>query len=938
MNIIYDMFGQAEVPIISLCNPDGKKIYALGIAYNRKVTLRFNALSEFEFDFPESVDGGITAIEAYYYLSNKRLINIENFGVFQIDDVKESLTGSVAIKHVTAKAIESELINKKLTSYAGTKMLYNTVSPTGTLLQDIISLIPNWTISYVDPLLLTNTRTFSVSDSSIYQFLMGDVSSAFNCVFVFDSFYKTISAYSVNTAVQSTNIILTFDNLLKSLSFSEKSDEITTCLSVYGGGDLDIHFVNPLGTNKIYNFDYYANTNWMSQGLITALSNWKISVSGYQAAYANNLTYLRTANAELITLTGQLDTLNSEYSALEQVKAARIQAGLPYGDITAQLNTKQTQINQKITEINNKNTQINGYKTTLQNINNYVSFSNYFTPTQLNELNNFIFENTYQNENIIITDIMTDVEIQDAAQSLYNQGLDILSKVSKPRYEIEVDSTNFAMLEEYSEFTKNLKVGAKIKVEIKDSAAVNKSYQTGSDSEYSTATAENSGWVDLVLLEIYLNFDDPSDFKLSFSNRLRLDNGSFVYSDLLGQTVKTGSTVSFQASNWDNWQEHKDDVTTFITSALDAATNNLISNSNQELKIDQTGLRGRKYNPSTGTYYNQQVWLTNNVLAFSDDGFTTSKLALGQITTPSGGTAYGIVGEVIVGNLIAGNNLTIKNSNNSFIVDATGATLTNAKFSINTTNTKIVFDPTSTYNFFIQKNEGGSFVNKFWVDNAGNVNFAGNLSGATGTFSGALSGATGTFSGSLSAATGTFAGSLSAATGTFRGQLQAATGTFSGDISAASGTFSGNIYANKIYGEIVDTQIGYGLNAEKVTFGTMSADRIYGGVISWSGATMGSLSSGSAFINANSEIELNAGGDAYILIEPNLITMSTTYSIDIYATTSLNLQSGDSVYIYGDLWTRNRAGTAEGFGVTGTVNSTSYHNFVFVNGILVDYY
>ena len=104
---------------------------------------------------------------------------------------------------------------------------------------------------------------------------------------------------------------------------------------------------------------------------------------------------------------------------------------------------------------------------------------------------------------------------------------------------------------------------------------------------------------------------------MTFSNRLRLDNDKFQYSDLVGQIVKTGSSVSFDRPSWSNWaSNYKDEVTLFITSSLDATKNEIINSTNQEIVINGSGLRGRKSNGSGG-YENNQVWLTSNTLAFT---------------------------------------------------------------------------------------------------------------------------------------------------------------------------------------------------------------------------------------------------------------------------------------------------------------------------------
>ena len=207
---------------------------------------------------------------------------------------------------------------------------------------------------------------------------------------------------------------------------------------------------------------------------------------------------------------------------------------------------------------------------------------------------------------------MTQVEIQEAAQSLYDQAVNVLSKVSQPRYEFSMDAVNYIMLPEFSVFTSQTELGSVVTLELK-----------------------NGEYIEAALLELSFQFDDPSNFKMTFSNRLRLDDGGFSYSDLMGQVVKTGSAVAFDSLKWSNWEnDYKDEVSTFITSSLNAAVNNLISNDNQDITINQNGLRARQWNGTS--YDDKQLWMVNNMLAFSDDGFQTAKLAIGEIDLPGG--------------------------------------------------------------------------------------------------------------------------------------------------------------------------------------------------------------------------------------------------------------------------------------------------------------
>lgn len=101
-----------------------------------------------------------------------------------------------------------------------------------------------------------------------------------------------------------------------------------------------------------------------------------------------------------------------------------------------------------------------------------------------------------------------------------------------------------------------------------------------------------------------------------------------------------------------------------------------------------------------------------------------------------------VVGDIIVGKILAGNQLQITNSNNNFLLDANGCILNNASFTLTTSNNKgkIILD--ASQGIKIQGNTGAGFEDKFFVDTSGNVNFTGKLNGATGSFSGELTSAT----------------------------------------------------------------------------------------------------------------------------------------------------------------------------------------------------
>lgn len=92
---------------------------------------------------------------------------------------------------------------------------------------------------------------------------MNEVAQSYEAIFMFDFENMTVSAYSPKEIVKNTDIIFTFDNLIKSVNIKELSDDIYTSLRVNGADNLSIARINPTGTNRLFKFDYYMNDSWL---------------------------------------------------------------------------------------------------------------------------------------------------------------------------------------------------------------------------------------------------------------------------------------------------------------------------------------------------------------------------------------------------------------------------------------------------------------------------------------------------------------------------------------------------------------------------------------------------------------------------------------------------------------------------------------------------
>ena len=666
----------------------------------------------------------------YEEIVNEKWVHMIGVGYFVIKHIEIVNDGLNEYKDVQCKSIDIKIGDKHLVRFSGTYEFYDPVTPEGTLMATIIDLIPSWDLGTIDSGLWTKYRTFDISDQSILNFLLNDVSQAYECVFEFDFEDQDINIKELANVGTDTNIFIGYNNLIKTLKVEEDASELVTCLRVWGSNDLTIRHVNPSGTDKMYDLSYVKNPDFMSQDLIDAIDAYEAIFAANQSTYASELTSWRTKNNELVVLQADLVTLEGDLTALNTVKVTQIQGSQDLTTINGQIAAKVAEIVAQQALITSKIAEITVVDGNLDAINTTVSLANNFTVGELAELDNFLIEQTYQDEAFLITDIMTEAEKQDMAQALYDQAETVLARMAQPRITFDVDVIDFIKLVDFESFTDELSIGNNITVELREGL-----------------------FYEVRLMGIEHDWENDK-LKLTFSNKYRMDDPSFTLQELLDNSFTQSSTVSFGKYIYGDYRDSgdKDAISTYMSNALNAAVQLIKSNDDSDITINENGILLRQ-NDGIGGYDDEQMWIVNNMIAFSDDGFDTANLAIGKINDGDYGEVFGVVADVIVGTILAGNNLRITNTAGQFQVDEDGCVLTDMTLTMEKSDltSKIFLDPTTGIK--IQGKIGGTYQDVFKVDTAGRIqaNYL-DISGDS-TFGGTLSGADGTFSGTLSACT-----------------------------------------------------------------------------------------------------------------------------------------------------------------------------------------
>ena len=305
---------------------------------------------------------------------------------------------------------------------------------------------------------------------------------------------------------------------------------------------------------------------------------------------------------------------------------------------------------------------INSVSASLDDISSRLNILSYFasTPALLRELNCYWIEGDYTNDNIAVLEETTPEEEIDLSNELLDAGYIELSKVCQPRFSFSLDSVDATKQYEFKDQMRLLELGKIITIE-----------------------KEEGLWYYPALLEISMNLDNSEEFSMTFANAMRLDDWGYTYADLISDASSTSRKVS---ANWQDilaYSKERAEISSLIKDPLDTTLRASFANMvNQEFTVDKNGILGRKkVSEASDEFEDEQVRLINNLLIFTDDNWQTAKTALGKITYKDGDsevTSYGLIAETIIGSLLMGERLKIKNSDSSVEIGAEGISIKRA--------------------------------------------------------------------------------------------------------------------------------------------------------------------------------------------------------------------------------------------------------------------
>ena len=195
--------------------------------------------------------------------------------------------------------------------YVVTKF-YDEGNHKGSLLHRILEKVPHYSIKHVDRSLMNLQRTFSIDGKSVYDFLVGECSEQFNCLFQFDSTDRSISVYDLYTVCtgcghrgefndmcpkcgstnlsyygEDTTIFVSADNLTDEIRYDTDVDSIKNCFKLEAGDeniDAVIRSCNPNGSSYLYYFSDEQKQD-MPKELVDKIESYDNLVEFYSEEY-----------------------------------------------------------------------------------------------------------------------------------------------------------------------------------------------------------------------------------------------------------------------------------------------------------------------------------------------------------------------------------------------------------------------------------------------------------------------------------------------------------------------------------------------------------------------------------------------------------------------------------------------------------------------------
>ena len=250
-------------------------------------------------------------------------------------------------------------------------------------------------------------------------------------------------------------------------------------------------------------------------------------------------------------------------------------------------------------------------------------------------LSAFIREDELQLDDIVETEEDTIADSFKIKEDAIESGRIELHKLSQPKLQFSMTMANIYAIKAFEPIIDQFQLGNVIKV--------------GLRKDYIKQSR---------LLQVDLEFDNLASLSTEFGELTNLRTQSDIHADLLGQAISAGKSVAQNSANWTKGSDTATSTDLRIQNGLlDAATVLKAMDGSQSSEIDKFGIHLKKAN-SNGEIDPKQGWLVNNMFAYTDDNWKTTKTVLGEFKLRGEDSSrWGLLADAVIAGYVEGSHI-----------------------------------------------------------------------------------------------------------------------------------------------------------------------------------------------------------------------------------------------------------------------------------------
>ena len=299
------------------------------------------------------------------------------------------------------------------------------------------------------------------------------------------------------------------------------------------------------------------------------------------------------------------------------------------------------------------------YENRRQEIQDSLNIVDFIGETLWYELCSYIREDTYDNSNFsseFDSDELKPDKIIKRAKELYELAEEELDKSSVINYSLTATLHNLLVMKEFKVLKDKIEIGNYIRVEV--------------DGELKK----------LKLISIEFDFENIDMISMTFSDVVNAKDETSAIKSILNQAASVATSFDSVKRKSDKGNKTFTDFQKIKNEGLSAALFNIKNADEENFLIGQDGVTMKRGNEESG-YDDRQLKIIHNMIAMTDDGWNSVRLAIGQ-GKYNGQDVFGVWGDVIVGNILASEKLIVSNEKATFIVDGDEVRITDGSLYI----------------------------------------------------------------------------------------------------------------------------------------------------------------------------------------------------------------------------------------------------------------